>query len=425
MKNSSIWTPYAIMFSGIWLASVPFIFGYQERAMNNDIVCGIILFFLGLLARPQTRIWVPWTTSIVGLWLQFAPLIFWAHSTCYLNDSIVGILVVTFSIIIPDLPKQLPDTGPSIPPGWSYNPSSWGQRIPISAFALVGWLISRYLAAYQLGHIDTVWDPFFGEASTISVLTSSVSQSFPVPDAGLGSLAYITEALLTLQSGERRWRTSPWMVIIFGILVVPLGMTSIILITLQPLVVGAWCSLCIFTAFCMLLPVALGMDEVVATIQYLRYSTEKSVWKLFFQGGVCPTATIDKRSPHSSAPIRKLLRSSWWGVTAPWNLQLCIPLGLLVLFLFMFFKVHPSMQSLDDIVGPLIVVVAVISFSETIRKARFFLLALAGAMIMGVFLLERHGNPASLIAHLALAAALILLTFRKGPIKEKTKYLID
>ncbi len=424
-KNSSIWTPYAIMFMGIWLATGPFIFGYAEEARINDIVTGFILFFLGFLARPQTRAWVPWTISIIGLWLQFAPLLFWAHSACYLNDSMVGILVVTFSIIIPDLPGGLPDTGPSIPPGWSYNPSSWGQRIPIAAFALVGWLISRYLAAYQLGHIDSVWDPFFGEASTIKVITSGVSKSFPVPDAGLGSLAYITEALLTCQGGARRWRTTPWMVIIFGILVVPLGLTSITLVILQPLVVGAWCSLCLFTAFCMLLPVALGMDEVVATIQYLRKSKEKPFWQLFFYGGDCPTATEDKRSPHSSAPLRKLLQSSWWGVTAPWNLQLCIPCGLLMLFLYLFVDVHPAMKSLDDVVGPLIVVVSVVSFSEPIRKTRFILLALAAAIIGGTFFLEMHASPISMITHLVLAAIVILLTFRKGPIREKTKMQLD
>lgn len=419
MKSSSIWTPYAIMFLGIWLASGPFIFGYQERAMGNDIVCGIILISLAFLARPNTRIWVPWTISVVGIWLQFSPLIFWAHSACYLNDSIVGIFVVMFSIIVPDLPKQLPNEGPSIPPGWSYNPSSWGQRIPIAFFAIIGWLASRYLAAYQLGHIDTVWDPFFGDESTIRVITSSVSKSFPVPDAGLGSMAYITEALLTCQGGERRWRTSPWMVIIFGILVVPLSLTSIILVILQPLVVGSWCSICLFIAFCMLLPIAFGIDEVVAVLQYLKHSKEKPFWQLFFKGGECPGSTEDKRSPHSSASLRSLLRSSYWGVTAPWNLLLCIPLGLLLMFFFKFFEVHPILKDIDDIMGPLVIVVSTISFSETIRKARFFLLPLACIVILGALFLD-SASAESLIAHLVLAALLILLCLRKGPIKEKT-----
>jgi hypothetical protein len=48
------------------------------------------------------------------------------------------------------------------PLGWSYSPSSFTQRIPIVALAFVGLFVSRYLAAFQMGHIDGLWDPFFG-----------------------------------------------------------------------------------------------------------------------------------------------------------------------------------------------------------------------------------------------------------------------
>lgn len=421
MKDNAIWTPYAIIFMGLWLAMSPFIFEYQPGLMKSDIASGALLMVLGFLARPQTRVWVPWVCSLIGIWLEFAPLAFWAHAAAYLNDSLVGALVILFSIIIPDLPKQQPDTGPSIPPGWSYNPSSWAQRIPIAAFALVGWLASRYLAAYQLGHIDTVWDPFFGDG-TLRVITSNVSQSFPVSDAGLGSLAYVTEALLTCQGGERRWRTSPWMVIVFGILVIPLSLVSITLIILQPLVVGAWCSLCLFTAFCMLLPIALGIDEVAAVLQYLRYSKEKPFWKLFFQGGECPNAQMDTRTPPSSAPLKTLLRSSLWGVTVPWNLLLSAGLGLFLMFLFQIIPVTESMKHLDDIFGPFIIVASVVSFAEPIRKARWLNAALSIIVIIGACFLEA---ALSLLIHMVLMAILALLAIRKGPIKEKTHYLIS
>lgn len=423
MKTSAIWTPYAIIFMGLWLATGPFIFGYQPKAMENDLLCGLALMVLGFLARPQKRVWVPWTCSIIGIWLQFAPLAFWGHAASYLNDSLVGALVVLFSIIIPPIPKQMPDTGPSIPPGWSYNPSSWGQRIPIAVFAIVGWLVSRYLAAYQLGHIDAVWDPFFGDG-TLRVITSDVSKAFPVSDAGLGSLAYVTEALLTCQGGERRWRTSPWMVIIFGILVVPLSLVSIILIILQPLVVGAWCTLCLFTAFCMLLPIALSIDEVVAVLQYMKYSKEKPFWKLFLKGGQCPEAQIDTRSPHPSAPLRELLLSSLWGVTAPWNLLVCTAAGLLLMFLYQFVPVTASMKDLSDILGPLIIVVSVISLAEPIRNWRWINLVLIAIVIAGACFFEYASSKESFIAHLALMAVIALSTIRRGPIREKTRYRI-
>ena len=37
-----------------------------------------------------------------------------------------------------------------IPPGWSYNPASWGERIPIIILAIIGVGIAGYLASYQL-----------------------------------------------------------------------------------------------------------------------------------------------------------------------------------------------------------------------------------------------------------------------------------
>jgi len=46
--------------------------------------------------------------------------------------------------------------------------------------ACVGWLISRYPAAFQLGYIQTVWEPFFGE-STVTWRHSIATQ---LPDAG-------------------------------------------------------------------------------------------------------------------------------------------------------------------------------------------------------------------------------------------------
>src|SRR3546814_1230480 len=76
---------------------------------------------------------------------------------------------------------------------WSYNPSAWTQRLPIIFLALIGLLVARYLTAYQLGQISGVWEPFFpglpdepGKNGTEAVITSSVSEAFPIPDAAHG-----------------------------------------------------------------------------------------------------------------------------------------------------------------------------------------------------------------------------------------------
>src|SRR3546814_1496795 len=92
------------------------------------------------------------------------------------------------------------------PPGWTYAPSAYLQRLPIAALALVGFLISRHLTAYQLGHIDYVWDPFFGDG-TARIITSDVSKAWPIADAGLGAISYVLEILMAVM-GDRRDRKS-------------------------------------------------------------------------------------------------------------------------------------------------------------------------------------------------------------------------
>jgi hypothetical protein len=281
-----IYPSFLTIFLGLWLIVAPVTFGYAQDVLSsqNAVLCGLLLILSGWFSRKQAA-WSVWLGCCVGVWLQLAPLVFWAKfPASYANDTFVGILAILFTIIIPELPGFVEKPGPTIPPGWSYNPSSYAQRLPVIALAIFGWFTARYLAAYQLGYISTVWDPFFGEG-TLHVITSSISKSFPVSDAGLGALAYSLEALLGCKGGQARWRTMPWLVIFLGILIVPVGITSIILIILQPLIVGAWCGLCLMIALAMLIMAALTLGELKAALQLLKRTNKQTFWKTFWTGG--------------------------------------------------------------------------------------------------------------------------------------------
>ena len=96
------------------------------------------------------------------------------------------------------------------------------QRAPILALALFSFFLARYMTAFQLGHITSAWDPIFGDG-TVLVLGSDLSKSFPISDAGLGAFTYLVELLSGFMGDPRRWRTMPWMVALFGFMVIPLG----------------------------------------------------------------------------------------------------------------------------------------------------------------------------------------------------------
>lgn len=157
------------------------------------------------------------------------------------------------------------------PPGWSYDPSSWRERVPLLVLALMGFAIATYLALYQLGLVRDVWEPFFGDGSR-QVLHSGVSRLLPVPDAALGAAGYLVDAVSGVIGGRGRWRTLPWVVIVFGVAVGPLGAVSIALVIVQPLMVHGWCTLCLASALISVLMIGPAMDEVLASLQYLKRS---------------------------------------------------------------------------------------------------------------------------------------------------------
>ena len=175
------------------------------------------------------------------------------------------------------------DKTENIPPGWDYNPSTWSQRIPLVAVAMIGFGIALYLALYQWRVISDVWEPFFGNGSKI-ILNSGVSRFLPIPDAALGAIGYLADALSGVIGGRSRWRTMPWIVILFGVAVGPLGLVSIILVILQPTVFGAWCTFCLVSAAISLAMIYPAMDEVIASWNYLKRQKRagKSLWRAFW-----------------------------------------------------------------------------------------------------------------------------------------------
>lgn len=186
----------------------------------------------------------------------------------------------------PSARREDPDAGSAIPPTWSYNPSGWSQRLPLVAAAMVGFGIAGYLALYQWRLIGGVWEPFFGGGSE-KILNSSVSRILPIPDAALGAIGYLVDAVTGIIGGPGRWRRMPWIVIVFGIAVGPLGAVSVLLVILQPVLYDAWCTLCLASAVISVVMIGPAMDESLASLQYLRreYDSGRSVWKAFWGRG--------------------------------------------------------------------------------------------------------------------------------------------
>src|SRR5256712_9332657 len=126
----------------------------------------------------------------------------------------------------------------------------------------------------------------------------------------------------------------PWMVTFFFILVVPLGITSIVLVILQPLVVGHWCSICLGTAVVMLVMIPFTIDEVVAMGQFMagRVRAGKPFWWTFFVGDTTEGGEPDSRTPRYGSPLARPIPAGGRGMTLTVTLAFRVLLRLWLMF---------------------------------------------------------------------------------------------
>ncbi|MDQ3073125.1 MAG: SPW repeat protein, partial [Bacteroidota bacterium] len=213
--------------------------------------------------------------------------------------------------------------------------------------------------------------------------------------------------------------TMPWMVMLFGILVIPLGVTSIILMMLQPVAVGSWCFLCLGTAVAMLIMVPLTLDEVVAMIQFLvRKKREgKNFWTVFWMGDTVEGGERDTRSPGMLAAPSKTIPAMFWGITVPWSLLLATALGLWIIFTPAALGITGIIADSHFITGAMVITFSVIAMAEVTRNIRFLNILFGIWIIAAPFILGEETTTA-LWNGIATGILLIALSFPKGKIKE-------
>ncbi|QGX41632.1 vitamin K epoxide reductase family protein [Permianibacter aggregans] len=430
-----LWAHVLNIAMGLWLLTSPMTLGYQSTAMMiSDLASGVAMLVLGIFAlspKPILR-FSRWALGAVGLWLLFAPLVFWAPTAAaYLNGTIIGTLVIGFALLARPFPGVSPiasETGPEIPPGWNFSPSAWIQRFPIIALAFVGFFISRYLAAYQLGHVDAVWEPFFpgaltdGKNGTEEIITSSVSKAWPVPDAGIGSLTYLLEILTGMIGSNKRWRTMPWLVLLFGFMIVPLGAISITFIIIQPIILNTWCTLCLIAAAAMLLQIPYSFDEIVATLAFLRRRAKlgKPWMQILFTGDTDEGSPVktDKDIDDIERPGREILKDMvgvGGGVSAPWHLCACLFIGVWLMFTRITLGNDGNMANADHLVGALVVTITVTAFAEVMRSIRFLNIFLGMSLLITPFIFST--SMVSIVSTLLCGLALIGFSLPRGKIE--------
>ncbi|WP_347302688.1 NAD-dependent epimerase/dehydratase family protein [Croceibacterium sp. TMG7-5b_MA50] len=425
------WAHFTNMGLGAWIAVQPVIVEVTEPALFwSEIALGCALMLFAALSLSWQATWARWASAATAAGIMAVPFLFWTENpAAFLSDTLVG--AFAFGLAVGTKPEPGPSmvastTGPDVPPGWSYNPSTWTQRIPIIALALVGLLVSRYLTAYQLGQVSGVWDPFFpglaaepAKNGTEAVVTSSVSEAFPIPDAALGGYTYALEIVTGIIGSQARWRTMPWLVFLFGLMIAPLGVVSITFVIIQPVVIGTWATLTLVGAAAMLVQIPYSLDELLATIQFVRRRAKAGKpWLRVFLFGDTDEGQRTPRRDEFDRGAGTILADMWGGgVNLPWTLVLAGVVATTLLFTRLTFGASGAMADADHIIGFLALTAISIAAAEVARVVRYALIPLGAALLVTPFLFDAGGTHT--IASIVAGLLLIALSLKRGAVHER------
>jgi hypothetical protein len=105
-----------------------------------------------------------------------------------------------------------------------------------------------------------------------------------VPDAALGALGYLVDAITGAVGGRPRWRTIAGFVVNFWLGKGPVGVVCVMLVIIQPVLFDSWCTLCLASGVVSVVMIGPAMDETLASLQHLKRVRERgeSTWQAFW-----------------------------------------------------------------------------------------------------------------------------------------------
>jgi hypothetical protein len=241
-----------------------------------------------------------------------------------------------------------------------------------------------------------------------------------VSDAAVGGYTYALEILTGIVGSSLRWRTMPWLVVLFGLMIAPLGVVSILFIVIQPILIGTWSTLALAAAAAVLIQIPYSLDELLATLQFMRRRVRAGQnWlRVFLTGDTDDGRQHPQAAGELDRPARTLVREMVsGGVSLPWNLALAALVALSLLFTRLTLGADDALANAHHLIGSLALTVIAIAAAEVARPARYLNVAL-GAGLCGVpFLYDADGLATAVTV--ACGVALAALSVPRGTLRAR------
>ena len=207
----------------------------------------------------------------------------------------------------------------------------------------------------------------------------------------------------------------PWMVFLFGLLIIPLGVVSVTFIIIQPPLIGALCTLCIIQAAVTVALIPYSVDEVLATCQYLYRSklAGEPFWRTFWRGG--PALSENQTpEPDLERSFAEVIREFFTGgVNFPKTLVAVTVLGVILMVSPLLMSLEPSLYYMNHIAGCVAIIVAVSAMADVVRPLRFLNIPVGIAVAVAPFM-DSNASSTALVINIVAGVLLIGLSLPRG-----------
>src|SRR3972149_6483081 len=95
------WSQIPLLVLGLWLIVSPFSLGYRSVLMIwSDVISGILVTVLAVIAFRTKRVWAAWANTSVGLWLGVDPIALRAEDAVGIPpEALAGLFVIVFAVL--------------------------------------------------------------------------------------------------------------------------------------------------------------------------------------------------------------------------------------------------------------------------------------------------------------------------------------
>jgi len=183
-------------------------------------------------------------------------------------------------------------------------------------------------------------------------------------------------------------------------------------------VIGTWSTLALIGAAAMLIQIPYSLDELLATLQFMRRRVKVGRrWLRVFLFGDPDEGKSGTAADEFDARPGTVFRDMWTGgVSLPWNLAAAAAIGLWLMFTRVTLGAEGGMANADHLIGALALTIISLAAAEVARPLRYLLIPLGVGLFVTPFV--NGADASATIASIVCGIGLVLLSFRRGRIAQ-------